>query len=133
MEEVINDAEVIFQMVLLDDILMEEFEKIKNGGDFAVRNAVDGGLNVLFNASGSKDNLQSDIYLDYCFVIAILAQWLVSYVCKRLMQLMTPEALMKYNQLIPHSYLRHYLKFQHHFGVKELVECQLNKLERNKW
>jgi len=28
-----------------------------------------------------------------CVVIALLAQWLVRFMCKKLMQLMTPEAL----------------------------------------
>ena len=119
-------------MVLSDDIFRDELKKIEHGDDLAVRNAVDGGLHVLFNTSGS-DVHQADVFLDYCLVIAILAQWLVSYICKRLMQLITPEALVKYNQQIPHHYLTHYLKFQQHFSIGELVECQLSKLRRNEW
>lgn len=130
MDEVIDDADAIFKIIFSDEKFSEEIERIKSGDDVAVRNAVDGGLHTLFNASGTVDG---DVFLDYCLVIAVLAQWLLSFILKRLMQLMTPEALVKYNQLIPHMYLKHYIKFQPHFGIREVVDFQLSKLQRNKW
>ena len=120
-------------MILSDPEFKEELEKMKEGDEVAVRNAVDGALHSIYHSPKSNDDKQLDIFLDYCLVIAVLVQWLVSYFCKRLMQLMTPEALINYNLIIPHVYQRHYLRFQEHFSIQELVKYQISKLERNHW
>ena len=54
-------------------------------------------------------------------VIAVLQQWLIRYMCKSLMQLMTPEALALHQQKIPISYRRSYLLYQDHFSLKDLI------------
>ena len=66
-------------------------------------------------------------------IISVLVQWLVRYFCKRLMQLLTPEALVYHNEEIPRSIQKYYLKFQQHFSIEELVQMQLSKLEKNDW
>ena len=53
--------------------------------------------------------------------MALLEQWLVRYLCKRLTQLMTPEALILRRRKIPSSYLASYLTFHTHFSLKELT------------
>jgi len=40
---------------------------------------------VFFKTLGASDGA--------CMVTAVVAQWLVRYLCKKLMQLMTPEAI----------------------------------------
>lgn len=130
-------------MILLDPEYEEELEKIesekesekKESGDtIAVRDAVDEALHVLYHAPGpGEEEKPFDVYVDACLVISVLVQWLVSYLCKRLMQLMTPEALIYHNKEIPRTYQRHYLKYQQHFSIRELVEMQLEKLDRNNW
>ena len=56
-----------------------------------------------------------------CTVIAFLQQWLITYLCERLMQLMTPETLIANHKKIPRHYIEVYLNHQHHFNLKELT------------
>ena len=79
-----------------------------------------------------------------CMVTALIAQWLVRFMCKKLMQLMTPEAAIlkrkyvKYSlfnllmyllfRSIPISYLETYLNFQTHFNIKELIAKHVHML-----
>ena len=62
-------------------------------------------------------------------VVTLLQQWLVRYLCKRLMQLMTSEAFILYRNLLPSSYLENYISFQAHFSLKELILA----LEHSGW
>ena len=56
-----------------------------------------------------------------CTVIAFLQQWLITYLCERLMQLMTPETLIANHKKIPRHYIKVYLNHQHHFSLKKLI------------
>ena len=60
-----------------------------------------------------------------CAMVAMAVQWLVRYLCKRLMQLMTPEALTIHRMGISSSYLVNYLRHQSHFSLKKLVSDRL--------
>ena len=63
------------------------------------------------------------------FVTAVLLQWLVTYFCKKLMQLMTPEALLNNHRKIPSHYISAYLNHQNHFSLKEVVTKYQSCLE----
>ena len=54
-------------------------------------------------------------------MVALLQQWLVRHLCKRLMQLMTSEAFILYQNTLPSSYLKNYISFQAHFSLQELI------------
>ena len=54
-------------------------------------------------------------------VVALFQQWLVRYLCKRLMQLMTSEAFILNRNVLPSSYLENYISFQAHFSLQELI------------
>ena len=54
-------------------------------------------------------------------VITVLQQWLVIYLCKRLLQLMTPEALVTNCKMLPIHYKDHYLNHQSHFSLKNVI------------
>ena len=54
-------------------------------------------------------------------VLSIFKQWLMTHLCKRLMQLMTPEALITYHNKLPNHYISHYLNFQSHFSLRVLI------------
>ena len=56
------------------------------------------------------------------FLIKLLQQWLVMYLCKKLMQLMTPEALLTNHKKIPTHYISTYLVHQSHFSLRQLIE-----------
>ena len=57
---------------------------------------------------------------DSCLVIAVVVQWLVRYVTKRMMHLLTPEALIVNSQQIPRPLMKEYFEFQEHFNLKNL-------------
>ena len=67
-----------------------------------------------------------------CAMVAMAVQWLVRHLCKRLMQLMTPEALTIHWMGISSSYLVNYLRHQSHFSLKALVSDHLNALKDDK-
>ena len=73
------------------------------------------------------------VHMDALMVIAVLMQWFVSYLCKKLMQLVPPEAIPVHCGGIPTMYTRNYLKFQEHFSLKELIDQQLLQLKGNDW
>ena len=54
-------------------------------------------------------------------VIAFLQQWLITYLCERLVQLMTPETLVINHKNIKSYYIDVYLNLQHHFSLKDLI------------
>jgi len=66
-------------------------------------------------------------------VVALLQQWLVRYLCKRLMQLMTSEAFILYRNTLPSSYLKNYLSFQAHFSLQKLILNYHRALEHSGW
>ena len=59
---------------------------------------------------------------------SLFVQWLVRYLCKEVMQLMTPEALVLHERQIPASYIHNYLTYQKHFSLKDLIQQQLNRI-----
>ena len=67
-----------------------------------------------------------------CLVVTLLQQWLVRYLCKRLMQLMTSEAFILNRNVLPSSYLENYISFQAHFSLKELILKYYQALEYSK-
>ena len=122
-DELETDAKSIFEIVrdcswfeddLLDDFDPEDVEE-------AVSLLVD-----------SEDPMKSDkfCHIKACILISILLNWLIRQACKRLMQIMTPEALAVQNQKIPRSYIQCYLQFQSHFSLKDLLIRQCTMLKR---
>ena len=95
---------------------------------------IDEALHTLHHGPGPNNTDRPfEIYTDALMIIAVLTQWIVNYLCKQLMQLMTPEALAVHCEKIPTVYLENYLKFQEHFSLKELVERQFYQLKVNEW
>ncbi len=91
-------------------------------------------LHVLHYSAGPKDpEPPSEIHVDSCMVLAVLLQWLVRYMSKKILQLLTPEALVVHCKEIPSPYLKHYLQVQEHFSLRGLVEKHLDHLELNEW
>ena len=56
-----------------------------------------------------------------CLIISLTLQWMVRHLCKTLMQVMTPEAVVVFDDKIPSTYLTHYLNHQEHFNLKKLI------------
>ena len=66
-----------------------------------------------------------------CMVVATLIQWLIRYFCKKLMQLMTPEALTIHRMKIASTYIDNYLQYQGHFSLKKLISTSHNSARNN--
>ena len=99
---------------------------------------IDEALDVLYHGpepveEDAQLNNYFEVYTDSLLVIAVLMQWLVNYLCKKLMQLVPPEAIPVHCSGIPTVYIANYLRFQEHFSLKELMERQLHDLRRNDW
>ena len=126
-----SDADQLFDAILRDKEFSQLISQINHGNALAV---VDEALHVLFHGPhpNNKDALIA-IYEDACLVISLMVQWLVSYLCKRLMQLLTPEAFIVHLSKIPKYYRESYLQLQEHFSLKNLVEKQHKKLKESQW
>ena len=70
-----------------------------------------------------------DLSPEGCLVVALLQQWLVRHLCKRLMQLMTSEAFTLHRNTLPSSYLENYISFHTHFSLQELIIKHHQSLE----
>lgn len=66
-----------------------------------------------------------------CLVVFLVQQLLVRLFTKRLMQLMTTEAIILYKDKIPHSYLENYLHCQAHFSLKNVISKYHTILKKN--
>ena len=126
-----SDADQLFDAILRDKEFSQLISQINHGNALAV---VDEALHVLFHGPhpNNTDALIA-IYEDACLVISLMVQWLVSYLCKRLMQLLTPEAFIVHLSQIPKYYRESYLQLQEHFSLKNLVEKQHKKLKESHW
>ena len=84
--------------------------------------AVTEALNLLHSAPGPQDEGdQLDLTPEGCMVVSLLQQVLVRLVAKRLMNLMTTEAVILNRNKLPYSYLQNYLGNQTHFSLKEAL------------
>lgn len=129
-EEIDNAAQHIFEMIMHSKDA--EFQRIlDNLQSQNIISIVDEAFNCLYNGPHPRNTEKEfGIYTDTCTVISVIMQWLVMYLCKRLMQLVTPEALVIHNQEIPRYYSQYYMKFQEHFDFKGMINQQLKKNER---
>ena len=131
--EVQDAAEYIMNIIMESE--KHDFQEIlKNLKIASITSIVDEAFSCLYNAPSSSEDEQSfELYNDACAVIAVIIQWLVMCLCKRLMQLITPEALVIHNQELPRHYCQAYMKSQEHFDLKTLVFMQQKQMEKNEW
>ena len=63
------------------------------------------------------------------FTCAILNQWLVVYYCKKMLQLMTPEALVTQGRSMYRHYFKTYLKRQVHFSLRKMTSTVFKAMQ----
>ena len=97
--------------------------------EFDFKGAVGEALDALHSSKG----IVRIMHDDSCLIIAIIVQWLVRYVTKHLMHLLTPEALIINARCIPTILIKSYFEFQEHFSLKMLTKLLLENLEKNQW
>lgn len=94
-----------------------------------VLKAIPEALHGLYHASSANKDRRTDLSINACMVISVFLQWLVRHICKRLMQLMTTEALTTRYKTLPHHYTETYLKHQSHFNLQILIDRQLQVMQ----
>lgn len=127
LEELILDADHVSNYVCADPELKGLLQNLTPQG---VGPAVAQAMQKLHEApppQGSNSNV--GLSREGCAMVAMAIQWLIRYLCKRLMQLMTPEALTIHRMGISSSYLVNYLRHHFHFSLKGLVNDRLNTLK----
>lgn len=87
----------------------------------SIYKAINDTMTILHSSTTYDQQFFSGLEDQHVLIITIIQQWLVRYFVKRLMQLMTPEALVLNQKKIPHSYLANYLFCQHHFSLKDMI------------
>ena len=125
MEEIEKDCQVIFEILTKD----EEFTTEIESEQFCIEGAVGEALDALHSPTGDTVGMHEDS----CLVIAVMVQWLVRYVTKRCMQLLTPEALAINAKYLPQTFVKDYFQFQEHFSLKDLIKNHYQMLSNNEW
>lgn len=119
MAELVEDAEHIFHLIMCDPKFEGLLQTLAH--DEAMQ-AVADALNLLYFAPGpNEEGGQLDLTPEGCLAVSLLQQLLVRLLMKRVMQLMTTEAVILNRNKIPHSYLHHYLSCQAHFSLQEVI------------
>ena len=118
-DELERDVDHVCNLIMCDPKFEGTLKNMKRR-DIA-RAAVSEAFNLLFSAPGPGGD-QLDLTPDACMVIAILQQLLIRLLTKRLMNLMTAEAVILNRKKIPYSYLGHYISNQAHFSLKDMIK-----------
>ncbi len=114
------DAEHVFSVIRSDSKLEGVLHNLtQRDTHYAVVEA----FNVLLTASepSSKSQDLAALNSGACIVVSLLQQLLVRLFTKRLMMLMTTEAVILNRKKIPPTYLENYLCYQAHFSLKKII------------
>ena len=112
------DADRIFKQLLQDPAYDAAFQNLSFHSAYQ---AVVEAMEVLHSAPDSEG--KGVLSTKGGMVVSLLQQWLVSHLCKGLMNLMTSEELILHRKKIPADYIDSYLTYQKHFSLNELI-CQ---------
>ena len=124
------DAEHLFHLVLSSNQEFERVMKTEMKDPVSARAAVHSALNTLQRGQVDSTCAAYALASTTQLIRSLLVQWLVRYLCKVLMQLMTPEAFVLHEHQLPASYIHNYLTYQKHFSLKDLVQQQLLKIAK---
>ena len=98
-------------------------EYIKEVND---KSAADAREKAVFILNSMKQEDRPTIPKGASMIISLTLQWIVRHLCKALMQVMTPEAVVIFDQKIPSTYIVNYLKHQQHFHLRKLINQHYN-------
>ncbi len=129
-EELALDAAHVFSLIWSNKQMATRFKGMSHT---EIDLAVDQAFGKLHDVNSMTDGCISTSE-QAAIVISVLQQWLIYFLCKALMQLMTPEALVHHRKRIPSSYLENYLTHQKHFSLRGLTDYYrelLNQQERH--
>ena len=120
------DANNVFELVNSDHEMKCYCKKLNQE---EIQRAVYEALHKLYdpNCLAQEEDI-TGVSLGASVVICVLQQWFIRYLCRSVMKLMTPEALIYHRMKIPSSYLEDYLIHQHHFNLKDLISSHIKLL-----
>ena len=135
-EELRSDTAEVMEIIMLDSEFSGQILRLmsmesNSEATQVIHEAVVEALNVL-HFTKSVEEFRREVSANACMVVSMLTHWLVRYLCKRVMQLMTSEALCMHHRKIPSTFIQAYLNHQHHFSLKELLETQMKELDEDK-
>ncbi len=117
------DAECVFSIIECDSIFESVLHNLtQRNAHYAVVEA----FNVLLTAREPSFMSQdlTTLTSGACMVVSLLQQLLVRLFTKRLMLLMTTEAVILNRNKIPSTYMENYLCYQTHFSLKKnIISC----------
>lgn len=126
LDELKHDAHYISHFVQADPEFHGLLAKI---GPQEVASAVAEAVQKLHEARAPQgNNITINVSPEACMMVEIAIQWLIMHLCKRLVQLMTPEALVIHRNKISSSYVNSYVDFQSHFSLKSWVHHHVTAL-----
>ena len=127
MDELRMDTAHIFNLIMCDPKYEGLLQTLTHHD---AMQAVTEALNLLHVAPGPhEEGGQLDLTPEGCMVVSLLQQLLVRLLTKRMMNLMTTEAVILNRNKVPYSYLEHYLSNQAHFSLKEAITNYHNALK----
>ena len=112
------DTEHIINLITCDSKYNSLLQKLTH---HEAIEAVAKAFNLLYSAPGSDNKMGTYLDPDGCMIVSILQQLLVRLLTKKLMNLMTTEAVILNRDKIPSSYLEIYLSCHTHFSLKEAI------------
>ena len=116
--------EAVFEVAFIDP----SFQEILNDMDHSrAADVIVDTMNILHSSSDSS--VYFVVNTEVCLIITVIQQWLIRHLCKQIIQLLTPEALIVHRNKIPSSYLKHYIAFQSHFNLQSLIESKHRALQ----
>ena len=130
-EELADDARYVTNLVTRDSQFAGRFSVLTKPDILqAVPEALEGLYHIhTGGGGGAKMTARADLSINACMVISVFLQWLVRHLAKRLIQLMTMEAVTSHYRTLPLAYTETYLQHQSHFHLKTLIEKQIQVLE----
>lgn len=118
MNDIENDASVLFELLLQADSFNRYFDGLSSSPS-ALLECITEAIDTLMNSK------QCHITTGDNFVLTYTLQLIVRTMCKALLQVMTPEGVIKFRKNIPCSYLDTYLYHQDHFSLKDIVDREV--------
>lgn len=131
-EELERDMREVLNQVLRDSefagrILLMTSESYYNSTEDIYKAVVEA-FDALHDPCAER-NIKQDVSINSLLIISALTQFLVRLLCKRLMQLMTSDALCVHHRSVPTSYIQNYLNYHNHFSLKSLIEARLSLIK----
>ena len=121
MEELEHDANSIIDLLTSTGARFNGFtETLENCDPIKVSQWVAEALNLIYQGKAPPDKPNSQTYDENnddhvetlgasdgaCMATAVIAQWILRFMCKKLMQLLTPESVILNRKYVIYTYIR---------------------------